>query len=337
MKKLRLACIFTMIFLALAAFTACEEPVTPEEPGNQETPEVPEEPEKPDEPKEPEVTPTVVITAAEISSTQTSISFIITPEQCEQVRYLVYETGTAEQPTADDILSNGKQVRADKATTNTVEDLLPSTSYTVIAAAKSGEARTVSEPLVINTMDKAETPDPGKDEPGKDDPGKDDPGKDDPGKDDPGKDDPGKDDPEPNPEADVIINFNFATNFAQSNSNEFCIELRYDDENNPDMIAEGTLYFTLSEESTVLPAGTYSVEDGQLSTKYSTSYIRIWDYVEDTNIRYQFTAGKVTVDVENNIYTLIVDITGEDINAMNPEPYQIYATFKGEIQDMPEN
>ncbi len=326
MKKVRFICILSMIFMAISA---CTEPV--EKPDtNPETPDVPENPDqKPETPENPDdkdttkIIPTVVITADAADATRTSITFTITSTDSEQVCYLIYESVDAEVPSADDILKEGRQVRSDKPSTITVDELESSTLYTVIAAAKAGEYMVASDPVEIRTLDEAPAPpqtNPEEPEP----------------------------EPEPTPapvitDEEATITFTSVKNFAQSDPKEVCLEVAYADDNNPDVVVEGTLYFTFSENpATTLPAGTYSVDNGEVSSKYgSSSYIRIWDYSTNKNIRYNFTTGTVTVSVEKNednkdIYTLAIDVNGENSSAMNPTPYHIICSYTGEITDMPE-
>ncbi len=322
MKKARLVCILSMITLALAAFSSCNEPV--EKPDT--NPEVPENPdEKPDDNPDEKpgdntdttvtVMPTVVLSADDACATRTSVTFTVTATDSEQVRYVIYESEGSELPDAAYILNEGKQVRADKPTTVTVDELTSSTDYTIVAAAKAGEHEVVSEPLTIRTLDEApEIPEP--------------------------------EDPQPDPSIPVVTDscatmiFTSVTNYPLSDPTVVCLTIAYADDNYPDVVAEGTLYFNLGQESEqLIPAGTYSVEDGQLSSGYTPSHLRIWDYAAGTNVRYNFTSGQVTVLMTVNeegkdIYTLELDVIGENISAMYPKPYQITASYTGEIVDV---
>ncbi len=331
MKRESIIYITSLILLAFLTLTSCDGPIEKPDtnPDNQE--QVPDQ--KPDEnpddkPENTDTTkilPSVMITAGPAEATRNSITFTITATNSEQVCYMVYEESDSveiELPTADEILSEGKQVRTDKPATITIDELESSTTYTIIAAAKASENKTVSTPVRIKTLDSApDMPNNPEENPGEN--------------------------PEENPvdstDADIVIHFNAATSFPQSNPNEFCIELRsVDAVDNPDLVAECTLYITVQDQENTyetLPAGTYTFENGELSHKFSTSYISIWDYtVSSAYKRYQFCSGQVDLKIDTvdnkEIYTIKIDIEGKDINAMNPEPYHVVGSYTGEIHDV---
>ncbi len=142
MKNWKFLSLWTLIAMLGMGLAACTEPTTG---GDDE--------QDPPQPPVPEKNPTVVVTADASKSTEASVTFTITPAESDQVRYMFYETGTVDTPSAEQILNEGKQVRTDKATTLTIDELTYSTTYVVIAAAKGGEKVVASDPVEISTLD----------------------------------------------------------------------------------------------------------------------------------------------------------------------------------------
>ena len=83
--------------------------------------------------------PTVSLT--EGTSTTTSITFTVTPDEAEKCAYLyakVEENVQVEQPSAETVLKDGVQVSAEQATPVTLSPLDPESAYIVFAAASNG-------------------------------------------------------------------------------------------------------------------------------------------------------------------------------------------------------
>ena len=83
--------------------------------------------------------PTVSLT--EGTSTTTSITFTVTPDEAEKCAYLyakVEENVQVEQPSAETVLKDGVQVSAEQATPVTLSPLDPESTYIVFAAASNG-------------------------------------------------------------------------------------------------------------------------------------------------------------------------------------------------------
>lgn len=87
------------------------------------------------------VQPSVKVEVSETS--YNSVKFTLTPENATQCSYLL--TGKEESaPTAEQIFENGVQVKADKASTRTIEDLEQNTGYIIYAAAGNGTTSVVT-------------------------------------------------------------------------------------------------------------------------------------------------------------------------------------------------
>lgn len=102
------------------------------------------------------VVPSVSISV--VDSTETSLTFTLTPSDAREVAYQLLEAG-AEIPGAEDILSNG--TAADTVTADyTVSDLAAGTTYIIAAAARNAD--TLSDVAHIEAVTKVEVvvPDP---------------------------------------------------------------------------------------------------------------------------------------------------------------------------------
>lgn len=101
--------------------TSCEEPANPD--GNGDGLKLPK----------------VTITAGEAGENQ--ISFTLSPENASEVRYLVMETSEL-LPDASGVMSDGEEADPTVEKEYTVDGLVPSTAYTVLAAAKNADGLT---------------------------------------------------------------------------------------------------------------------------------------------------------------------------------------------------
>lgn len=81
------------------------------------------------------------VSLTEGTSTTTSITFTVTPDEAEKCAYLyskVEENAQVEQPSAETVLKDGVQVSAEQATPVTLSPLDPESTYIVFAAASNG-------------------------------------------------------------------------------------------------------------------------------------------------------------------------------------------------------
>lgn len=101
--------------------TSCEEPVNPD--GNGDVLNLPK----------------VTIAAGEAGENQ--ISFTLSPENASEVRYLVLESSET-LPDATGVMSDGEEADPSVEKEYTVDGLVPSTDYTVLAAAKNADGLT---------------------------------------------------------------------------------------------------------------------------------------------------------------------------------------------------
>lgn len=81
------------------------------------------------------------VSLTEGTSTTTSITFTVTPDEAEKCAYLyskVEENAQVEQPSAETVLKDGVQISAEQATPVTLSPLDPESTYIVFAAASNG-------------------------------------------------------------------------------------------------------------------------------------------------------------------------------------------------------
>lgn len=96
-------------------------------------------------------TPSVTLADAD-AATENSLSFIITPSNAEVCSYICQEADKA-APTAEDIISRGRAVSAETATTAKVRNLNANTDYTIYAAAAIGQAYSTVARLTLTTLE----------------------------------------------------------------------------------------------------------------------------------------------------------------------------------------
>lgn len=96
-------------------------------------------------------TPAVTLADAD-AATENSLSFIITPSNAEVCSYICQEADKA-APTAEDIISRGRAVSAETATTAKVRNLNANTDYTIYAAAAIGQAYSTVARLTLTTLE----------------------------------------------------------------------------------------------------------------------------------------------------------------------------------------
>lgn len=92
--------------------------------------------------------PSVEVTAG--TATENSVAFTVTPQHATKCAYTVVEKGQA-VPSADEVLSKGTSLAADKASSKTEPDLKAGTTYTVVAAVSNG-SKSVSATKDIATL-----------------------------------------------------------------------------------------------------------------------------------------------------------------------------------------
>lgn len=115
---------FILILSALVLLSSCKEEVVP--------------------------VPTVKVTAGE--ATETTLSFVVTPDKAETAAYICVE-GTSEIPSADKILTEGVKFAADKESTQTITDLKMGTEYTIAVAVGAGPHKVAAPPVKMRTND----------------------------------------------------------------------------------------------------------------------------------------------------------------------------------------
>ena len=145
MQRIFYFCIATL-FSLLLALTSCE------------TPEAPQDPQTPEGPEEPNV-PEVLNPSVELiinSTTETSISFTLIPQNATSVRYAVY--GQDETlPTVEELMTPGgdkagRPADAVVEDTYTVTDLQVATVYTVVAAAMNADGYSELSSEIVSTV-----------------------------------------------------------------------------------------------------------------------------------------------------------------------------------------
>lgn len=92
--------------------------------------------------------PSVTLTPKSVSSN--SISFVVTPTNAEECRYMLFEKG--DMPDIDTVLTQGVEVAAAEATDVTVEELYSSSEYWVVAAVKTDDMTFACEPIAMTTL-----------------------------------------------------------------------------------------------------------------------------------------------------------------------------------------
>lgn len=92
--------------------------------------------------------PVVELTAGE--ATATTLSFVLTSENVEQVAYICLEAN-ASLPTAEDIVATGVAVEANSSVKIIIEELTPENDYQVVAAAAAKGEYKRSESLTMRT------------------------------------------------------------------------------------------------------------------------------------------------------------------------------------------
>lgn len=97
-----------------------------------------------------EITPDPQVRLTEVLSGETELTFLVELENADECKYMYCEGGEI-QADADLIMKDG--IALDKAQSGkvTIDALNPSTTYTIIAAAKGKVKTVVSEPLVMTT------------------------------------------------------------------------------------------------------------------------------------------------------------------------------------------
>lgn len=97
--------------------------------------------------------PTIVLAAGE--ATDTTLSFTITPEYADEVRYAYFEAGE-ELPYYADLIASATVAEV-AAKTYLIKDLKPETTYVIVAAA-AGNGKIVGDKLEMTTAEEPEVP-----------------------------------------------------------------------------------------------------------------------------------------------------------------------------------
>jgi len=95
--------------------------------------------------------PAVTIADAD-AATENSLSFIITPSDAEVCSYICQEADKA-APSAEEIITRGRSVSAETATTAKARNLNPNTDYTIYAAAEMGQVYSTVARLTLTTLE----------------------------------------------------------------------------------------------------------------------------------------------------------------------------------------
>lgn len=103
-----------------------------------------------DEPA-PVPTPELSVTVEAGEATATTLSFTVAPVGAEACAYVCLDA-REKIPAADYIMKTGKLISADKESTVTAENLLPSTSYSIVVAVKKDDKVAASEVLSMTTL-----------------------------------------------------------------------------------------------------------------------------------------------------------------------------------------
>ena len=95
--------------------------------------------------------PAVTLADAD-AATDNSLSFIITPSNAEVCSYICQEADKT-APTAEEIITRGRSVSVESATTAKVRNLNANTDYTIYAAASIGQAYSSVARLTLTTLE----------------------------------------------------------------------------------------------------------------------------------------------------------------------------------------
>ncbi|MBE6195970.1 MAG: leucine-rich repeat domain-containing protein [Rikenellaceae bacterium] len=91
------------------------------------------------------------VTLEAINATTTTLTFALTPFNCDEVKWLVVPQSEAEGITAERVFSEGTSANATQRSEVTAENLKPETTYAVYAAAENKGVKVLSEKLEITT------------------------------------------------------------------------------------------------------------------------------------------------------------------------------------------
>ena len=244
--------------------------------------------------------PTVEI--MQIDVTSTSITFLVIASDAEQCAYLVSENGSVD---ASVILSTGEPVESTGAVCK-LENLEPSKTYCIVAAASNAGGKVMSNLLVITTKGVGEDNANGDD--GNDDnqrPGGDNGNNDDGDDDNNGNNNDGSELPDiEGVETLTIVKtqdgrwyqpYNYYVTFVTDKGDKLIFDL-----------------YTLDETmSSYLPYGSYTLKDSENPfslNKTSSMYVPN-DVQDPLEGGYYFTDGRLTVDVKNGYYSIYFMLT----------------------------